>query len=415
MNLLIGPQYPYPANHAVVNTVYEGLLPARGHRVHVVRPMAGITQVQEVAAPWPNGSMIVYPDEPVGGRLANIARSARQSRWVAEAIRRFRDVPLDAILVRNDLATSSAALADARRRGIPFVYQLSSPDAEFTISRGRELGGAGGAYMRLRGALGLAARRRMSRQASAVLAISDSMRAHLETEDGLDPARVFSFPMGVTNDEAPTPDRIRQLRQELQLPVGRTIVYSGVIDPVRQSEWMLDVFDRVRARITDAAFLVVTYQSDDRRRLFEDEVRRRQSNVRVVGPVPFREVSTYLRCADVAMSPYPPMMEHRVASPTKSLEALAAGVPVVGNSEVDEHAVILGASGGGVAVPWDQAAFADAIVSMLEREDDRHRMGASGRDWVLTHRTYEHLTAYLEQILGAASRPDALRLLPHSP
>ena len=52
-------------------------------------------------------------------------------------------------------------------------------------------------------------------------------------------------------------------------PAGRTLVYSGVIDPVRRPEWMLDVFDRVRGRVPDAAFLVITYQQDDRRRAFE--------------------------------------------------------------------------------------------------------------------------------------------------
>ena len=42
-------------------------------------------------------------------------------------------------------------------------------------------------------------------------------------------------------------------------------------------------------------------------------------------------------CADVVVAPYPPMMEHKVSSPTKSLEGMGAGVPVVGSAEVDEH------------------------------------------------------------------------------
>jgi glycosyltransferase involved in cell wall biosynthesis len=377
--------------------------------------MAGVREPQRMPAPWPNGSMIVYPDEPLGGRIGNLARTFRQSRWVKRALRQLDDVPLDVILVRNDLVNAFAAARRARRLGIPFVYQLSSPDAEFTMSRGVASGGLGSVYPRLRGRYGLAARRWVSRRATAVLAISESMRTHLVAADGLDPQKVFSFPMGVLDDVTSSPEGVEALRRRLNLPTGRTLVYSGVLDPVREPEWMLDVLDLVRARVADAVLLVVANNADERRRAFEAEARRRQADIRVVGPVPFRDVSTYLRCADVALAPYPPMMEHKILSPTKSLEGLCAGVPVVGSAEVDEHVAILEPSGGGVSVPWDKARFADAIVSLLENPDRRRRMGEQGRRWVLEHRTYAHLTEYLERILDASRRPAELRALPRCP
>lgn len=415
MNLLILPQYAYPTNHAVVNTVYEDLLPSRGHVVHMVRPMAGVQAPQRLDAPWPNGSMVVYPHEATGGRIGNMLRNARRSRWEARALRLLDHVPIDAILVRNDLVSAVAAVALARRRGIPFIFQISSPDAEFMISRGREVGGLAGLYPRVRGRYGLAVRRWVSRRATAVLAISDSMREHLVAEDGLDPRKVFSFPMGVPDGATSSAEEIETLRRRLNLPAGRTIVYSGTIDPVRQPEWMLDVFERVRARVPDAVLLVIAHETDHRRSRFEAEIRRRQTDVRVVGPVPFREVSNYLRCADVVLSPYPPMMEHRICSPTKSVEGLSVGIPVVGSAEVDEHATIFEASGGGVLVDWDRERFADALVSLLDDPERRRRMGEQGRQWVLAHRTYGHLTAYLERILEGSRSPAGLTALPHVP
>ena len=420
MNLLIAPQYAYPTNHAVVNTVYEQLLPSRGHTVHMIRPQAGVDGVQRKDAPWGNGSLVVFPDEQTGGRLGNIARSRRRSRWVTQALGLMEEVPLDAILVRNELVTASPALKHARRRGIPFIYQLSSPDAEFMITRGRRLGGVAGLYPRVRGRAGLEVRRWITRRATAVLAISQSMRDYLVAEDGLDPAKVFAFPMGVAadavaEDAASSGQPAETLRRELNLPPGRTIIYSGTIDPVRQPEWMLDVFDRVRARLADAVLLVVTYDTGPQRRALEEEARRRGADVRIVGPVPFREVLRHLRCADVMMSPYPPMMEHKVASPTKSIEALCAALPIVGSAEVDEHVSIFESSGGGVAVPWDRDQFAAALVSLLEQPERRRQMGEQGRRWALAHRTYAHLTDYLEAILKASHSPAALAALPHLP
>lgn len=414
MNLLIFPQYAYPTNHAVVNTVYETLLPSRGHVVHMVRPMAGVQAPERMDAPWPNGSMVVYPFEANGGRIGNLLRAARRTRWEARALELLDDVPIDAILVRNDLVSAVTAVKLARRRGIPFVYQLSSPDAEFMMSHGRELGGLAGLYPRVRGRYGLAVRRWVSRRAAAVLAISEAMKKQLVANDGLDPQRVFAFPMGVP-DSLPTPEEIENLRARLNLPGGRTIVYSGTIDPVRQPEWMLDVFDRVRARVPDAVLLVITYDSDDRRKRFAAEARRRGADVRLAGPIPFRDVSTYLRCADVVLAAYPPMAEHRISSPTKSVEGLAAGLPVVGSSEVDEHAAIFDACGGGVLVDWDRDRFAEALVSLLQDPDRRRRMGEQGRQWVLKRRTYGHLTSYLERILEASRSPAALSALPHVP
>lgn len=415
MNLLILPEYAYPSNHAVVNTVFETLLPARGHVVHMIRPMAGVTDVQQAPPPWAEGTMTAYPDEPVGGRLGNIARAFRQWRRVTRALRQYDHTPIDAVLVRNDLVNVWAASRWARRRGLPWVHQISSPDAEFVINSGRIHGGVQGMYLRARGGFGLAVRRWLSRRATAVLAISASMRDYLVAEDALAPDRVFSFPMGVLAEPDADAEDVEALRRRLDLPAGRTLVYTGVLDPVRQPEWMLDVFDRVRARVAGAVFLVVSYQTDERRRAFEEDVRRRQADVRVVGPVPFREVPTYIRCADVVLSPCPPLLEYRISSPTKTLEGMCAGVPVVGSAEVDEHRAILEPSGGGVSVVWDADRFADAVVSLLEDPERRRDMGHQGRRWVLEHRTYTHLTEYLERILDASRRPETLRDLPHCP
>ena len=415
MKLLIFPQYAYPANHAVVNQVYEQLLPARGHEVHMIRPMEGLVAPAFVDPVWRGGSMVAYPDEPVGNPFGNFARLLRKRRWIRESIRKLEGTPLDAILVRNDLTSAFAAAREARRRSIPFVYQISSPDAEFMVSRGQDASGVGGLYRRLRGRAGRAMRRSASRRADAVLAISDAMREYLAQTDGLNPARIFSFPMGVPEGTRAGREQIESLRRRLDLPAGKTIVYCGTLDPVRQPDWMIDVLSLVRERVAGAVLLVVTYQTDERRRAFEEEVRRRGADVRVVGPVAFSDVDMYLRCGDVMISPWPPRPEHWMASPTKSLEGLRAGLPVVGSVDVAEHQSLLEASGGGMTVPWNRAAFAAAIAGLLEDPEQRRAMGARGAQWVVTHRAYPRLTEHLERILMAAGSIASLLELANSP
>lgn len=417
MNLLIFPEYAYPANHVVVNTVYETLLPERGHAVHMIRPMSGVVAPHAIDASWVGGTLIVYPETKSAGLLANARAQALRRRWLRQAVDQFDTVPLDAVLGRNDLLSAMAGLRIARRKGIPFIFQLSSPDAEFRLSLGRERGGLAGVIHRVRGHVDLAIRRRVMRKANVVLAVSDAMAHHIIASDGLDARRVFSFPMGVRAPQPLGPDAIADLRRRLGLQHHRTVVYSGVIDPAREPLWMLDVFDRVRAQVNDAVFLILTYQdtSDDRRRTFEAEVQRRGAHVKIVGPLAHGDVPDYLRCADVMFSPIPPVFEYNISSPTKSIEAMAVGLPVVGNATNVEHQTILSRSGGGIVVPWDQNAFADAIVSLLNNPGRCEAMGERGRAWVLQHRTYQHLTEYLEHIISAAGSLEALASLPHQP
>lgn len=431
MNILIFPEYPYPTNHVLVETVYERLLPGRGHVVHMIRPAADVTEVEVRPAPWGSGSLALFPVEQPGlvrqqpsaaqvqpfsrgSALSNVRHRFRQLQHLRSLLDQFEAVPLDIVLVRNDLLCVREALAFCRRRRIPLAYQVSSPDAEFRIRLGRQAGFPKGLYSIARGKIDLCIRRRICRQADVVLPISDAMRTYMIEVEKIDPARAFSFPMGYSDMPRPQKDQIAALQAQLGLPAGRTIVYSGVLDQVRDPDFMLDVLERVQLIIPESVLLVLTHQTDNRRARFERQAAARGLAVKVVGPLHHSEVSLYLRCADVMMSPCPPIFEYRVSSPTKTLEALGVGVPVVGNEEVEEHVSVFRESGGGIATPYNVAAFAEAIVSLLSSPEQRSRMGRQGREWVLRHRTYEHLTEYLELILGSAQSREALITLPHS-
>ncbi len=414
VNILIFPEYPYPSNHVVVETVYERLLPGRGHVVHMIRPAADVKTIQVRPAPWRSGSLRLFPFEPLGSALSNVRRRFRQLRCLRALLNQFEGVPLDVVLVRNDLLCVREALSFCRRRRIPLAYQVSSPDAEFRIRLGRQAGFPRGLYSLVRGQLDLWARRRICRQADVVLPISDAMRTYMIEDEKVDPARAFSLPMGFNDVPPPEEDKIAAIRARLGLPAGKTIVYTGVLDQVRDPEFMLDVLEQVRQIIPEAVLLVVTHQTDDRRVRFEQQAAARRLPVKVVGPLPHSEVSLYLRSADVMISPCPPIFEYRISSPTKSLEALGVGLPVVGNEEVDEQARVFRESGGGIAAPYNVAAFAEAIVSLLSSPDLRCRMGKQARQWALSHRTYDHLTEYLEAILSNAHSREALANLPHS-
>jgi colanic acid biosynthesis glycosyl transferase WcaI len=73
-----------------------------------------------------------------------------------------------------------------------------------------------------------------------------------------------------------------------------------------------------------------------------------------------------------------------VSVPSKTYSIMAAGRPVVAAIDPDTAVPrILADSGGGVAVPPDDApAFIDAIRSMVADPERAAHLGALGRGWV---------------------------------
>jgi len=84
-----------------------------------------------------------------------------------------------------------------------------------------------------------------------------------------------------------------------------------------------------------------------------------------------------------------------VASPTKLLEYMLFSRPVVANDQPDQRLVIE-ESGGGYCTPYDAAAFADAIVRLLEEPDRAREMGLRGFEYVRRRRSYRSIADAVE-------------------
>jgi len=407
------PQYDTSTPHVAVDSVFLRLLPALGHTVHVIRPAPGVRGLE--AADGPSGRVFTFPYEPSGVRHTYIARLRRRRRFVGDALKALSAEPIDAVIVRNDFVDAGTASRFAVARRIPFAFQYTSPEPEFLIKGPRNRVEMSRGYFVARGLFDRTMRHRTCRRADAVLAISARMRRYLIDRDGLSGDRIFVLPMGIGSNPEPTEAQVDAARRAIGGTWRHTLVYSGVIDALRQPEFMLDVLARVRTQGVDAGLVVLTRQQDARRRAFEAAAAARGLPVRILGPLHHEEVSAYVRCGDLLLCPVPDRIEFAMMSPTKSLEALGVGVPVVGSVEVDEHRRILEEGGGGLAVPFHVEAFAGAVVALVGDPDRRRRMGGTGRQFVRRFRTYPRLARYLESVLLALVDRRPPGAIPHDP
>ena len=110
--------------------------------------------------------------------------------------------------------------------------------------------------------------------------------------------------------------------------------------------------------------------------------------VQLIDPVPPDELLPWTASADVlVMAIQPTTLNHRLTTPQKLFEALAAGVPVVA-SDLPGMAGIVTTTGCGVLCdPTSPAAIAGAIRSILARSP-AERAGLRTRGLAAAHDTY---------------------------
>ncbi|MFK7965139.1 MAG: glycosyltransferase [Burkholderiaceae bacterium] len=318
--------------------------------------------------------------------------------WITDAacLLRFVVKPVDVIQVRDKYFAAVVGLLVARLRGRVFTVWLSYPFPEDSLDIAAEKGGLRGLYERLSGAVGIVLLYKIAMPlADHCFVQSEQMREDLNTIRGIPLTQMTPVPMGISN-------RVRDLpiHSPVEADTPQTVLYLGTMYRVRRLETMIDAFIEV-ARVRPAVrFLMVgdgLIPSD--RGDLEARVAAAGMSDRFefTGFIPIEQAWQKVAESDVCVSPFLANRVLRVASPTKLVEYLAFGKPVVAN-EHPEHNRVLVASGGGVCVPWSVEGFSQGLLTCLDDPVAAREMGKRGRDWVLANRTYNRLADQVYQV-----------------
>lgn len=239
----------------------------------------------------------------------------------------------------------------------------------------------------------------LMRLAAATIVMSRSALNVLAATYGVTPGSVDVIPHGVP--DLPLVES-RTIKPGLDL-AGREVILSfGLLGPGKGLELVLDALPAVVAARPTACYVVLgathpnllASEGEAYRRSLEDRVARLGlgRHVRFVDRFVGRvELTRWLEAADVFVTPYPNL--EQIVSGTLSY-AMGAGRAVV--STPYAYAAELLADGRGVlAAPGAPAAWADALIGLLE--DDAHR-AAVGR------RAHEHTRPMVWSSVGAEYR-----------
>jgi glycosyltransferase involved in cell wall biosynthesis len=329
-----------------------------------------------------------------GGALHYLANW--QLRWNSWARRVDALVEPADVWHAHDFNTLGLAVACARRYGGSIVYDS------------HEIFTEAGANAALPGTVRAAMRNReraWASHASAVLTVNESLADVLRTQLGVEVTVV-------RNCSVPPPPGVSPLRDAIgvgsEVPV---VIYHGSVTVGRGIEPLIaSVADD---RLRNAHLVIMGYGPLRPAMQALAEASQARDRIHLLPPVPPGDVTRWVAGADVAAMPIEPTtLNHRLSSPNKLFEAIAAGVPVVGPDFAEFRRFVRDAPGGPLGrlhadhLPQSIATEVHALLALspTDRLELRARCQAAARArWNWEAESRHLLNAYASLVPARAA------------
>lgn len=199
--------------------------------------------------------------------------------------------------------------------------------------------------------------------------------------------------MGIQNKNYDYLTSLRDFKQNSSIKNDSlTTIYFGTFDKSRKIEFVVNVIHKVVNANKDIKCYII---GGPQERLVS--ISNYVNDKGMIGYFKFiptiqrEKLFKYLKLADFSLSPIPPTEEYILSSPTKVVESIAMGCPVIGNYEIVDQKEIIEQSGGGYLLPYDENAFAEKIIELFDTKKELQKMGLEGSKFVFKNRNYTKL------------------------
>lgn len=390
MRLLYLTAEQWPTFRADIVVLFGKYLPQFGVYSDLVTE-ASLTEAQSA---WPAGKAIVCT-VPTQRAWQYILKFTHQ----ANVLLRSDYAHYDAVQVRDMTLIALLALMMCRFKKKPFFYWLSYPQSEGQIQRAKARGWRAGMkywFPLLQGGIGKwLLYQIVLPRADHVFVQSENMKAAL-VQHNISAERMTPVPMGVDVEALlppPAPYVLPQFKDK------RLIVYLGTLDKVRQIEQLFAMVQIIKADMPNIMLILAGDTEDETHRAWLKQQAAAHGvadQIYWTGWLPMAEAWRYVVSAEVGISSLPRGYLLDMASPTKAVEYMALGLPVVVNDNPDQ-AQVIAESGAGLCVPMSPEALAKAVLTLLNNAELCAKMRDAGRAYIACHRGYSTLAESLAQ------------------
>lgn len=391
MHLLFLTAEQWPTFRADLAILFGKYLPRHGVTCDLVTEQDGAITSANIPH-WPAGKLLLC-EVPKNRALQYIVKFFHQCKVLITT----NYIHYQAIQVRDMTVIALLAIVMCKVKRRPFFYWLSYPQSEGQIQRAKARGLKGGFrywFPLIQGFIGrFLLYKIILPQADHIFVQSETM-LEMVAQKGIAKQKLTPVPMGVDLEAAQEP----HIPSDNPLLMNkRVIVYLGTLDRVRQIEILFSMLVSIRDIVPNIV-LVLAGDTEDKnhRNWLKCEAERLgiMSSVIWTGWLPMHEAWRYVAAAEIGLSPIPRGYLLDMGSPTKAIEYMALGLPVVMNDNPDQ-ALVAQESGAAECVPLTANTFASAILALLNDTNKMENMRAKGIIYVQKKRSYQHLSATL--------------------
>lgn len=388
MRLLYLTAEEWPTFRADITVLFGKYLP----RLGVYSDLVTEASLSQAASTWPAGQAITC-QVPSSRAVHYIVKFLHQCKVLLTTD--YDDYA--AVQVRDMTIIALVALVMCAIKKKPFFYWLSYPQSEGQIQRAKARGMRAGMkywFPLLQGSVGKWLLYRVILPRANHIFVQSNNMLEMLAKQGIATKKMTPVPMGV--DIEATQETLLP-SQNSTLNDKRVIIYLGTLDRVRQIEILFEMLVIVQAQIPNVLLVLAGDTEDGEHRAWLKQEAQRCGVAKYIlwtSWLPMQEAWRYVLAAEVGLSPFPRGYLLDMASPTKAVEYMALGLPVVANDNPDQQQIIA-ESGAGICVPITAQGFANATLTLLNDRKLRANMSALGKVYVAQQRSYQQLATGL--------------------
>jgi len=248
--------------------------------------------------------------------------------------------------------------------------------------------------------------RRMMREASWLIFVSDAMRRFYENHFGMSFSQFSIIPCATESDFAPDASRRQQLRIEHGLNDRLVVCYVGACESYQLPDEMCRLFQSLRAKFPQAFFLIFSHHREAfLKHLAAHGIEPEHSRVL---SVKHDEIFDLLQMADLGLLLRDESIVNRVASPTKFAEYCLCGVPVLAADGIGDVSELIARHKLGLIVDpkahrLDEAALKFISETQNRRDEFAYRLANFARN----HFSWDAYGAELRRLYRQAASDGA--------
>lgn len=325
-----------------------------------------------------------------------IAKSALHGRWPMlrerEVVRLLRERiiqltvqhPARVIYAHSPALCGLAALQAARKRGLPFVYEIRAFWEDAATDQDRQSANS------LRSRMTRRLETFVAHRADAVSAIAKPMLADLESR-GISAGKLFHVPNGVNAERFVPGKKDETLKQELGLGDNPVFAFFGSLYRYEGISWFIRAAAALRSRGHKFEVLIIGKGQEEDAICNAVRECAASSYVHRIDHVPHDQILRYYSVTDIAVYPRRSIRLTELVTPLKPLEAMAMKIPVLGSTVGGIRELVEPERTGLLFQPEDIPDFCRQAERLLTSPALRKTLGENGRDFVLRERNWNVL------------------------